>query len=110
MPAQMKPETKRKNLEASLRKALFDRNIKNDFCEEKISRYMELYDVLQFIQTKLQRIMNGEVSFTKSHRAFIDLSAEQRRINSQMMEIIKFLGLKLPEDKTGHFHTVIGDL
>ena len=88
-------------LEASLRKALADRKIKRDFFEEKISRYMELYDAHQFIQSKLQRIISGEVSFSKSHRAFIDLSAEQRRINSQMMDILKFLGIKPPEDKLG---------
>lgn len=87
----------RKKLEESLKTALAEKKLDESFYSEHLAQYMVFYDAFQHLnELKLTIEKNKDTGY----RAYVDITAEMRRISGQMEALLKFLGMQPPE-KTG---------
>ena|GEM_PF-1398583 len=89
---------KRGMVEASLRGALAKRKSDELFYRDLLDKYMGFYDVHERCISGIKEVGERGDAW---QRSFLDLSAEARRVVKEMIAILTFLGLKLPEDKFG---------
>lgn len=91
MARKMSPAQKRKKTLESLKNALASSKLSEKFLEDKIDEYMSFYDDLSYIN---ETLITMKSSGNCTLKTYTDVTAEKRRISSEMRSILRFLGLK----------------
>lgn len=98
MARPMTEETLRKKTMQSLENSLNDKGLIEKFYQDKVDEYMSFYDDLALLN---QALMKEKADNTLTVNKLTVITAEKRRLSSEMRNILGFLGLKPPDENKG---------